>query len=79
MWFGITYLTEGETNAEEQVIVSIWDGTRPLRIGGPALSVTDIVCALREAGGGTTSMPRCEACGAQFDLPDLDSERRPAA
>jgi hypothetical protein len=79
MWFGITYLTKDDTDDEEQVIVSIWDETRPLRVGGPGCSVADMVCALRQAGGSTTSMPRCDACGARFDLPDFDSERRAAA
>ena len=47
MWFGITYLTQEDTGGEEQVIVSIWDQNRPLRVEGPARSVADIVCARR--------------------------------
>jgi hypothetical protein len=74
MWFGITYLDESE-----QVIVSIWDPDRPLRVGGAARAVGDIVCALRQAGGTTTVMPRCDGCGAEFeDVPDLDAEARAA-
>jgi hypothetical protein len=79
MWFGITYLTRDDTGGEEQVIVSIWDHGRPLRVGGPANSVADILCALREAGGSTTSMPRCDACNHELDLPNLDAERRVTA
>ena len=79
MWFGITYLTKDDTGDAEEVIVSIWDGTRPLRVGGPARSVADMVCALRQAGGRTTAMPRCNACGCELDLPDLDRDGRTAA
>src|SRR3954447_2120854 len=79
MWFGITYLGEDDVAGEEQVIVSVWDGDRPLRVGGQARSVADIVCALREAGGTSTAMPRCDACGAAFDVPDLDADSREAA
>jgi hypothetical protein len=79
MWFGIAYLTRDDTGGEEEVIVSIWDHDRPLRVGGSARSVADIVCALREAGGRTTSMPRCDACERELDVPDLDAERRAAA
>ena len=78
MWFGITYLTAEDGIDDEQVIVSIWDDHRPLRISAPARSVADIVCALRQAGGSDTAMPRCDACGREFDLPDPDPERRGA-
>lgn len=73
MWFGITYLDESE-----QVIVSIWNDRRPLRVGGSARAVADIVCALRQAGGTTTALPRCDGCGEVFDVPDLDAEERAA-
>ena len=67
MWFGIAYLDESE-----QVIVSIWDERRPLRVGGSARAVGDIICALREAGGTTTVMPRCDGCGGVFhEVPPL--------
>ena len=79
MWFGITYLTKDDTGDEEQVLVSIWDHERPLRVAGSARSVADIVCALREAGGSTTAMPRCDACGHELDVPDLDADERSAA
>lgn len=79
MWFGITYLTKDDGVDDEQVIVSIWDHDRPLRVGGRARAVADIVCALREAGGQSTAMPRCDGCGAKFDVPDLDAETREAA
>lgn len=78
MWFGITYLDDDEDD-DPQVIVSIWDGERPLRVGGAARSVADIVCALREAGGVTTTLPRCDGCGHEFDVPDLDADQREAA
>ena len=74
MWFGITYLDESD-----QVIVSIWDGDRPLRVSGPARAVGDIVCALRQAGGTTTALPRCDGCGEGFDVPDFDADERAAA
>ena len=80
MWFGISYLTKEDGVDDEQVIVSIWDDDhRPLRVGGPAPSVADIVCVLRQVGGSDTAMPRCDACGREFDLPDLDAEQRAAA
>ena len=79
MWFGITYLTTEAGVDDEQVSVSVWDDHRPLRVGGPARSVADIVCALRQAGGCDTAMPRCDACGREFDVPDIDAERRAAA
>ena len=80
MWFGITYLTNDESDdGEEQVIVSVWAQDAPFRVGGSARSVADIVCALREAGGSTTAMPRCDACGRELDLPDLDDDERVAA
>ncbi len=79
MWFGITYLPRDDTHREEQVIVSIWDENRPFRVHGCARSVADIVCALRQTGGSTTTVPRCDACGSEFDLPGLDAEGRPAA
>jgi hypothetical protein len=79
MWLGITYLTSDDTGGEEQVLVSIWDHARPLRVAGSARSVADIVCALREAGGDTTTMPRCDACERELDLPDLDAQTRVAA
>ena len=79
MWLGITYLTRDDTGGEEQVIVSIWDHARPLRVAGSASWVADIVCALREAGGSTTTMPRCDACDRELDLPDLDAQTRVAA
>ena len=62
MWFGITYLDESE-----QVIVSIWGEQRPLRVGGSARAVADIICALRQAGGTTALRPRCDGCGIEFD------------
>lgn len=76
MWFGITYVTKEDGIDDEQVIVSIWDENRPLRVGGPARSVADIVCWLRQVGRSDTAMPRCDACGREFDLPDLDAEQR---
>ena len=76
MWFGITYLPGDE---DHEVIVSVWDDARPLRIGGSARSVADIVCSLREAGGTQTSLPRCDRCGTGLDVPDLDAEARAAA
>jgi hypothetical protein len=79
MWFGITYLTKHDGIDDEQVIVSIWDDHRPLRVGGPARCVADIVCALRQAGGSATAVPRCDGCGREFDLPDLDAEQRATA
>jgi hypothetical protein len=79
MWFGITYLTKEDTGGEEQVIVSVWASDGPYRVEGSARSVGDIVCALRQAGGSTTAMPRCDACGHELDLPDLDAGARAAA
>jgi len=79
MWFGITYLTDEDTGDGEQVIVSVWDGTRPFRVGGAARSVADIICALRQAAAGSTAMPRCDGCGDRLDLPDLDAVRPAAA
>lgn len=78
MWFGIKYLDKSDGVEEEHVIVSIWDDERPLRVGGRAEQVADIVCALREVGGDTTAMPRCDACHADLGAPDLDSEMRAA-
>jgi hypothetical protein len=72
MWFGITYLTRDDTGGEEQVIVSAWAHDGPFRVGGAARSVADIVCALREAGGTGMAMRRCDGCGHELDLPDLD-------
>ena len=79
MWFGITYLHEDDQAEGGSVIASIWDEHRPLRVGGAARSVADIVCALREAGGAATAMPRCDACGLAFDVPDLDAAAREAS
>jgi hypothetical protein len=79
MWFGITYLTKEDGIDDEQVIVSIWDDHRPLRVGGPADCVADIVCALRHVGGSDTAMPRCDACGHEFDVPDVDAAQRATA
>ena len=79
MWFGITYLTHEDTGGEEQVIVSIWDRDRPLRVGGPARAAADIVCMLREAGGTATTLPRCDACACELDVPDFDAATRGAA
>ena len=79
MWFGITYLKGADGVGEEQVIVSIWDRDRPLRVAGQARSVADIICALREAGASSAATPRCDNCRAEFDVPDLDAETRAAA
>ena len=79
MWFGITYETPEEADDEGQVIVAVWDVDRPLRVGGSARAVADIVCALRQAGGTRTALPRCDSCGHALDLPDLDSDSRAAA
>lgn len=74
MWLGITHLTPGDDDvADEQVIVSIWADDRPYRVGGPARSVADIACALRETAGRSAAMPRCDDCGAAIDVPDLDA------
>lgn len=79
MWFGITYLTEDEDGVDEdQVIVCAWDADRPLRVGGAARAVADIMCALREAGGTATALPRCDACGTDLGMPDLDAAERAA-
>ena len=78
MWFAITYLTKDDTEGEEQVIVSVWDHARPLRVAGSARSVADMVCALRQAGGTKTAMPRCDTCGRELDVPDLDADARVA-
>jgi hypothetical protein len=78
MWFGITYLTEEDGAEEPKVVVSVWADDRPLRVGGAARAVADIVCALREAGGTTTALPRCDACRRQLGVPDLDASRRAA-
>ena len=79
MWFGITYLTKDDTDGEGEVIVSAWAQDGPFRVSGSARSVADIICALRAAGGTRTAMPRCDACGHEFDVPDLDADEEVAA
>jgi hypothetical protein len=77
MWFGITYRPGDED--DPQVIVSVWDERRPFRVGGAARSVADIVCSLRQVGGTSSALPRCDHCGTEFGVPDLDAEKREAA
>lgn len=78
MWFGMRHLPGSAAAGEsEQVLLMIWKPGwhRPIRIGSPAEAVGECIRFARAIGeGAAISVPRCDACGASIDLPDLDTD-----
>ncbi len=78
MWFGMQHLVNPpeEAGAGEQVLLMVWkpDWTRAITVVCPAETVGSFIRLLRAvAEGAPTVRPRCDACGATLDLPDIDA------
>lgn len=74
MWLGLLYFKPDDEN-EPMVMLFAWETgrPRPLTFSAPAGAVAQTVRLLREVGAqASLAEPRCDACGAQFDLPPLD-------
>jgi len=77
MWLGLLYFTPDDADQEDGAMMKLfaWEAgrPRPLTFVAPAGAVVQTVRMLREAGAGASiAEPRCDACGAVFDLPPLD-------
>ena len=78
MWFGVTHLRADEAPEAqtEMALVAVYrpDGSRVMRIGAPLSAVTDLIRMIRGAGhDAPRGRPRCEHCGSDFEIPDLDA------
>jgi hypothetical protein len=76
MWIGLTQLEADEIEGDEPMaMLSLYhdDGSRLLRISGAPQSLPELARVLRAASyGAPRGQPRCESCGADLGMPDLD-------
>ena len=78
MWFGLMHLSpeEGDDVEEETVVVVAYERHRLFKVAAPLPSAPDCIATLRKAAdhGRNVCAPYCPDCGADWDIPDLDSQ-----